>query len=120
MNQSLDILQGELERLFTLNELMTDLCRELLGIDPEELGGGGDGGDGGDGGGGGGGCGGSVSGFHIIASGVGARAYRDALESANHVEGLPAGGRGGPGGFSPGQSGTAGADGTAEAFRLAE
>ena len=39
MNQSLDILQGELERLFTLNELMNDLCRELLGIDPEELGG---------------------------------------------------------------------------------
>jgi len=81
---------------------------------------GGDGGDGGDGGGGGGGCGGSVSGFHVIASGAGARAYRDALESANHVEGLPAGGRGGPGGFSPGQSGTSGADGTAEAFRLVE
>lgn len=77
---------------------------------------GGDGGAGGGGGGGGGGCGGSVSGFHII--GAGAEGYVAALEEANRVESLPAGGRGGPGGFSPGASGTAGVDGDAVPFRL--
>lgn len=38
MNPTLNILQGELERLFTMNELM-DLCRSLLGIDPDDFGG---------------------------------------------------------------------------------
>jgi hypothetical protein len=78
---------------------------------------GGDGGDGGAGGGGGGGCGGSVSGFHIISS-TAAEAYVESLAASNSVESLPAGGRGGPGGFSPGHSGSAGLDGDSEAFRL--
>lgn len=79
---------------------------------------GGDGGVGGAGGGGGGGCGGNVSGFHVIDQGGAAGAYVDSLEATNSVETLPAGGRGGPGGFSPGNSGTAGFDGDAQAFRL--
>jgi len=34
----IEILRGELERLFSLDEL-TDLSRDLLGFDPEEVGG---------------------------------------------------------------------------------
>ena len=35
---TLDILRGELERLFTLEE-MTSMCERLLGLDPSEVGG---------------------------------------------------------------------------------
>lgn len=38
MNATLSVLQGELERLFTMNELL-DLSRSLLGFDPETFGG---------------------------------------------------------------------------------
>ena len=81
---------------------------------------GGDGGEGGDGGGGGGGCGGSVSGFHVIATDAAAVDYLEMLAAENSVEALPTGGRGGPAGFSPGHSGSSGADGTAVSFRLVE
>jgi len=79
---------------------------------------GGDGGHGGAGGGGGGGCGGSVSGIHVVASSAAARSYADDLAAANTIDALASPGIGGPGGFSPGASGTPGADGTAEAVRL--
>jgi len=79
---------------------------------------GGDGGHGGAGGGGGGGCGGSVSGIHVIARGASAEAYRDALAAANPIEGLATPGAAGAGGFSPGATGSAGLEGTAEAVRL--
>ena len=38
LQATLDILRGELERLFTLEE-MTSLCERLLGLDPTEVGG---------------------------------------------------------------------------------
>src|SRR5688572_9899233 len=38
MNGTIDILRGELERLFSLDE-MTNLSTKLLGLDPEEVGG---------------------------------------------------------------------------------
>ncbi len=38
LQATLDILRGELERLFTLEE-MTSLCERLLGLDPAEVGG---------------------------------------------------------------------------------
>jgi len=79
---------------------------------------GGDGGKGGAGGGGGGGCGGNVSGFHVISSNPSSINYIQAIQRANSVDVLAPAGRGGNGGFSPGNSGTAGLDGTAEAFRL--
>ena len=65
-------------------------------------------------------CGGQVSGFLVVASAADARHYLDALMAANRVRSLPAGGRGGAGGFSPGQSGSPGLDGQSVAFRLAE
>ena len=82
---------------------------------------GGDGGRGGAGGGGGGGAGGSVSGFHVVFQGPlsdGELLYWQLLQENNRVDALPQPGRGGAGGYSPGQSGTRGADGTATAFRL--
>jgi hypothetical protein len=79
---------------------------------------GGDGGAGGTGGGGGGGGGGSTSGFHVIAPSLGALLYVDGLADQNTVDPLPAAPGGGAGGYAPGASGTAGAGGTAVAFRL--
>src|SRR5580698_4391453 len=38
MHATIEILRGELERLFTLDEL-THLSTELLGLDPEDVGG---------------------------------------------------------------------------------
>ncbi|RYG71855.1 hypothetical protein EON77_12680, partial [bacterium] len=38
MNATIDILRGELERLFTLEE-MTGMSQRLLGLDPDEVGG---------------------------------------------------------------------------------
>ena len=80
---------------------------------------GGNGGRGGACGGGGGGGGGSISGFHVVtAAGVNVAAYVQTVKDANSVDALPAPGRGGSGGYSPGSSGTGGLDGTAEAFRI--
>jgi len=80
---------------------------------------GGDGGRGGVGGGGGGGGGGSVSGFHVVPpSAVIGQAYIDGLRTANEVDPLPAPGRAGRGGYSPGASGSEGAAGDAETYRL--
>ncbi len=79
---------------------------------------GGDGGAGGTGGGGGGGGGGSISGFHVLAPTFGAGPYLEALAAENTVDPLPAAAGGGAGGYAPGASGTAGAPGTATAFRV--
>jgi hypothetical protein len=79
---------------------------------------GGDGGAGGTGGGGGGGGGGSISGFHVVAPSLAAGPYLDGLAAENAVDPLPAAPGGGAGGYAPGASGTAGAGGTAVAFRL--
>ncbi|MBN2340646.1 MAG: hypothetical protein JXX29_06410 [Deltaproteobacteria bacterium] len=82
---------------------------------------GGDGGRGGAGGGGGGGGGGSVSGFHFVIDGVPTESvneYFEAQRQQNTVLGLPAPGTGGAGGYSPGNSGQAGVDGTSLEFRL--
>ena len=38
MNPTVDILRGELERLFSLDE-MTSMSARLLGLDPEDVGG---------------------------------------------------------------------------------
>ena len=37
MNPTIDILRGELERLFSLEE-MTSMSKRLLGLDPEDVG----------------------------------------------------------------------------------
>ncbi len=79
---------------------------------------GGDGGRGGSGGGGGGGGGGSISGFHVVAPSVEiGQAYLDRTTGAT-VDPLPAAGRAGRGGYSPGISGSDGAAGDAAAFRV--
>ncbi len=74
-----------------------------------------------DGGGGGGGGGGSVSGFHFVIDGVPTESvieYFEAQSQQNTVLGLPAPGTGGAGGYSPGNSGQSGVDGTSYEFRL--
>jgi hypothetical protein len=55
-----------------------------------------------------------------VAHGADASAYRDGLLAANTIDALATPGIGGPGGFSPGASGEAGLDGTAEGVRLVE
>jgi hypothetical protein len=79
---------------------------------------GGDGGRGGAGGGGGGGCGGASHGVYVVAAGVDASAYADALRGGVDVDATGVPGRGGAGGYSPGVSGTAGTDGNGEAVRV--
>lgn len=73
---------------------------------------GGDGGRGGAGGGGGGGCG---AGSHgVVVLGRGADGYADSVRATTEIELAGVAGRGGPGGESPGERGTAGLDGSSD------
>jgi hypothetical protein len=74
---------------------------------------GGDGGPGGAGGGGGGGCGGPSLGVYVAADGGVDPSYVSALRGGLQVEPAGAAGGGGRAGFSPGQSGGDGVNGTA-------